>query len=732
MAPPVMTIGKAISMLRSAIVNARIYPKGSQMIESSLKGAHQALEVCLQESSPIVISDIQGKLCINGKESTEAKDFRSFLVQHEVQSLKFYKGLDVAEVGTLLDALGRKKDQLGEPKGLGEWLKTQGAGHVQVEEVEFVEIKKGEVVVQQVLTLLEQSAGDTPALMGSLEESFRMMDQLPDDTSRQEVKRKMADHLAGLPPQQLRELFDNKVPEQIEKSGLRDAVVQAMSRDKLEETLEEVHKWYQKIKEETHSEFEVVEKLNGLKGFLGKILHSPASKTVPFALYEELLNVGLLDEMPAGVQKTENSSLLVEVEQLLNQKSEALLEPTVRQRFPELLKALCAMALDEPLQKLTDKMLECLHNPAPLVRETAVKTVRVFEETFAANRKEKPFMQIVGNLHTLAESESSPEVYGEMAIGLQFAAMELLVNWRFEESAMLLATLRRHSREESPIGAKKKQLAAKALRDFSSRGLEVICADLNAQVKDRQNGSYRVLAELGEEAVNPLIEAIKRSTDSRSRQAAFQAMKRLGASVKEPLLKQLHVGMPADILVKLIPIMEDFADLSILPVLAGLLQHPDASVRRQVAQLLAKIKEPKVPAILTGLLDDSDPDVQAEAVRLIGELQIKASAADLAGRLAKASPLVQEEICIALGNLGERRAIPDLVKLLEAKGSFWKRKAGVQDSVRLRVVWALGQLLPDEAAHKAIVKISKDPNPNMVRAAQSALARNAVAARPAA
>src|SRR5947208_1246016 len=103
--PPIMTAGKAISMLRSAIVNARIYPKGSQMIESSLKGAHQALETCLQESSPIVISDIQGKLCINGKEVGEARDFRPFLVQHEVQSLKFFKGLDVKEVSTLLEAL---------------------------------------------------------------------------------------------------------------------------------------------------------------------------------------------------------------------------------------------------------------------------------------------------------------------------------------------------------------------------------------------------------------------------------------------------------------------------------------------------------------------------------------------------------------------------------------------------------------------------------------------------
>src|SRR5438105_15263275 len=98
MATATVSAGKAISILRSAIVNARIYPKGSQMIESTLKGAHQALDVCLQEASPITISDVQGKLCVNGKESTEAKDFRPFLAQHEAQSLKFFKGLTVDEV----------------------------------------------------------------------------------------------------------------------------------------------------------------------------------------------------------------------------------------------------------------------------------------------------------------------------------------------------------------------------------------------------------------------------------------------------------------------------------------------------------------------------------------------------------------------------------------------------------------------------------------------------------
>ena len=216
-----------------------------------------------------MVSDLQGKLCVNGKELPEAKDFRPFLIQQDVQSLKFFKGLQVNEVSSLTDALGKRKGQLGDHKNLGEWLKSEGVSHVQAEEVEFVELKKGEVVIQQVLSLLEQST-DVSSLSSALEESYRLIDQLPDEASKKEAQKKMAAHLSGLPPYQLRELFEAKLPDSVEKSNLKADVVQAMSHEKLEETLEEVNKWYHQIKEESKSEFEVVEKLNGLKAFLGK------------------------------------------------------------------------------------------------------------------------------------------------------------------------------------------------------------------------------------------------------------------------------------------------------------------------------------------------------------------------------------------------------------------------------------------------------------------------------
>jgi HEAT repeat protein len=732
MAASIMTAGKAISILRSAIVNARIYPKGSQMIETALQGAHQAMDTCLKENPQIIVSDIQGKLCVNGKESPEARDFRAFMVQHDAQSIIFSKGVTLQEITTLIEGIGKRKGQLDGHKHLGEWLQSQGATHIKAEELKFVAVQKGEVVISQVLQLLEQSAGDTASLINSLEESYRLIDQLPDDKSKKEVQKQMAEHLSSLPPYQLKELFESKLPERVEQSGLREEVAQTLSREKLEETLEEVHKWYDQIKQEAKSDMEVAEKLTGLKSFLGKILHSPASKAVSFALYEELLNVGLLEEIPAGVQKGENSSVLAQVEHLLSMPAQALLEPAVRQKFPEVLKGLCAMGKDDLIQQLSEKIMENLGNPAPMVRDTAVKTLRSFGEVLASNRKERTYLMIVTALHKMAETESAPDVYSEITQFLQQAAMELLVNWKFEESAMILATLRRHAREESPIGQKKKQAAQKAIRDFSGRGLDVICADLNAQVKDRQNGAYKVLAELGEEAVGPLVEALKRSNDSRARQAAIQAMKRLGSAVKEPLLRQMNVGMAGDVLSKLVPLLEDFADVSLLPTLTTLQQHPDASVRREVLQLLPKVADPKAKSLIVVLLDDPDATIQTDAVRMVSELKVPNAISEILRRLLTVDATVQEEMCIALGRFGDRSAVGPLVKLAQNKSSFWKKATNASDTVRVRAVWALGQLLPDAEADAALKRATKDPAGMVQRAAQAALQKSAVPLRPAA
>ena len=145
----------------------------------------------------------------------------------------------------------------------------------------------------------------------------------------------------------------------------------------------------------------------------------------------------------------------------------------MRQRFPELLKALCAMALEEPLQKLTDKMLENLHNPAAVVRYNRRQDlVRFFEEAFAANRKENPFTQTVGApAYAGGIRRARPKSMGKSFPDCNLPLWELLVNWRFEGEAPCCwrhSGARRGRDEKTRFAAKKEAAGHQSAARFFS------------------------------------------------------------------------------------------------------------------------------------------------------------------------------------------------------------------------------------------------------------------------
>src|SRR4029077_5799722 len=105
--------------------------------------------------------------------------------------------------------------------------------------------------------------------------------------------------------------------------------------------------------------------------------------------------------------------------------------------------------------------------------------------------------------------------------------------------------------------------------------------------------------------------------------------------------------------------------------------------------------------------------------------RVKGAVEELTRRLHTVEPAVQEEMCIALGRFAEKSAITHLTNLLHVKTSFWKKSPKISDAVRVRAVWALGQLLPDAEAEAALQRAQKDPVGMVQRAAVTALNKSA-------
>lgn len=142
-----------------------------------------------------------------------------------------------------------------------------------------------------------------------------------------------------------------------------------------------------------------------------------------------------------------------------------------------------------------------------------------------------------------------------------------------------------------------------------------------------------------------------------------------------------------------------------VPAIAGQLRSPDAEVRWQAANALARIREnlaTAVPALLTAL-DDKDPLVRANAARALGPAKDGKTIDPLIKLLNDKDERVAASVINALGTIADAKAVPALVqqgnKLLEGYRAFDRAKQGfpTQQNLLLLIATALGNINNPEA-----------------------------------
>jgi cyclophilin family peptidyl-prolyl cis-trans isomerase/HEAT repeat protein len=139
---------------------------------------------------------------------------------------------------------------------------------------------------------------------------------------------------------------------------------------------------------------------------------------------------------------------------------------------------------------------------------------------------------------------------------------------------------------------------------------------------------------------------------------------------------------------------------STVPAVASQLRSPDADVRWQAANALARIREnlaPAVPALLTAL-EDKEPMVRANAARALGVAKDGRALEPLLKLLSDPDERVAASAINALGALAEAKAVSPLIeqgnKLLDGYRAFDRQKQGVpsQQNLLLLIATALGNI----------------------------------------
>ncbi|MBU2568408.1 MAG: HEAT repeat domain-containing protein [Elusimicrobia bacterium] len=711
---------KIIKAFRSAINNYRIYPQGSQIVTNGAIQLHSLLSEHLEKYNTFSIGEAQHKMLIDGTEIKSVSDtfVLSILVDNEIQNVTFMCPLDMDELTAFLETAGKRKEALRAGGGLFQIIKNKGFKNISAGQVKYVAVGEGEEVVRKVSDLIDQLRDDPAIFMTSLREVYDHIDGLKNPQMRTNMVEMLAKKLTLLDPSNLKDFCSRPLPEKIEKSGLRDAVVTALPQQKIQEVIDEIVVWYDEIKKTAKSDFEAVERLTELRSFLNKILASPAAKKIPFRFYEELLRVGVMDGLPDWVAKPE-PELALQVDKLLEKNPEELLDPVIRDSLPGIIKQLCQSELTEFAEKLTSKIIQNLGLPSTKARSDSMRILMQIFDILVSFQKEKILRDMEKRFMADIHSETDIDIYGQMVNMLRKRILQSVLIADYNSANSILEIFKQHLYETTEPDAEKRNVIRENFNKVAEELSELLLADIKSGIEHRQSEALKIICRLENSAARIFARVIKETDDYRTRKASAFALKNTGKESVLEFLKDISINYSTEALRRITGIFEDLANLdtndAIIEKISELLNNPDAGLKRSLVKLLQKLTATVQPAeskkIKSVLIEKlKDDDVSADVIRILGEMKSVDAVDELLKMAETAGPGVLEEICIALGSIGDARAVPMLVRFLHVRKSFFGgQRPSFANTVRVRAAWALRKF-PTPESEKALRETAKDKN----------------------
>jgi len=694
-------ITEIIKLLRVSINNYRIYPPASQHIAGILNHLYSTLTEYLESNNSLTIGGIQHKMLINGQEVKSLTDsfVLSVLSSREINGVIFKKGMELNELSIFLEYLSTRKEKAKEDVKIIDFLKSEGVKNITVNQLKYVVLKGDEEIVQKASSQVSHLKTDPAEFMTSLREIYDTIDEIKDAGTKKDMIKVLSEKIASLKPEEIRYFFDRPLPSKIEESGLRETVISSLPQEKIREIFNDILVWYEDIKKSSSSEFDAVEHLADLRSFFGKILTSPAAKNIPFRFYEELLRVGVLEATPAWVRK-EESTLIFQVDKLLEKDSSELLDPSVRDSLPGMVEKLCQSELTEMAEKLTNKMVENLKHPSLKVKSDTMKVLVQISEVFEKFKKEGMFKSLEKYFLEAVEKETDADIYRRVIDLLGRHAFRLILENRYDESVMILSLLKQHVSPDVEPDKERREIINETLVKLAGEFSGVFVSDMKSNDERRQLQAMKIIIMLGDSASDILIQIIKETEDYRIRKNSARTLKNIGEKAVRRFVESLDLTISTSTLKRAVDVFDEFSEYDLMDKVSLLLEYPDSQIKRALLKYICVIamrsfsegegeKASESKKLLISKLNDKD--VVIDVVRILGELKSNESVDELI-RLSKIqNPNLQEEICIALGKIGERKGMPVLIKFARYKKSIFSimSKKAVPAGVRMRAIDAL-------------------------------------------
>jgi len=712
---------EVIITMNSAIINLRLYPPTNALIMKTIDRLQDALGLILNESDALLFAESEKNLLIAGeplsqknRQRPQVAVFLMLMINWGIKSIAFKKGLGKDELSLLLEAMGKKPEDVRKGQGLERLIREGKMPHIQINQKIYIET----AVDQELATSLEakdkdvieyitaegaqttldpekvramakdpqwfsrifqagmqrltdrDTAPSTINLSESMLQMLRTLDKISGDTDKKAISRLVAgsvldmdtDFISALLTRNMEGLLDNH---------LFDQIVNRMNDEQFEQVAGQIRKWinHASTKEKAGGE----PALQSIETAYRHIMSSDKG----MALQQQIQERKVREEE----ERQQKTAHLRETGRYLLRKleEEPLPDESTLKFLPEVAGALRAEGEAETAEAILEQLIGRLFSDQPDARAGASEPLAEILENLPPEQRTSALTKHLDKLLKWLKTETVPtDAFKIICLQMGSLAQGMLRDRRFSESIALLATfnfmISRQKEKEDPL----RSAANETLRKVASADILDICLEeLRFNRSGQRNDAGRTLILMAEYSINPLLDILRESQDRSERILILNLIPEMGPRVAPAVFERIDESEPWYYLRNMVRLMGRVGSEAHIKILVSILTHEDPRVQTESLKSINLIGGASRGSILLNALSECSDSLKASIVTSLGSMRNRDAVKPLMelfkSRVSLSEELkadLQEKICLALGSIGEKDALPFLTEVSRQVGVF--------------------------------------------------------------
>jgi hypothetical protein len=703
-------IAEVLGGLRMTVAQLRLYPKASAQVAKACSVALPPVLAFLEARRSLTLAAAPEGLLVNAVRfptddaSSAALEVSTLVLLREagLKSFTLRAGLTDEEFIKFLYALAIKFWDIRDGKKINLRLCADQVLHAVVDEVEYVELNKEDVLLKDAAAKLEAAGFDSADLLRTLEQRLELaVENGKGSEARTGLIRKVLEQDPTLLGHIVREGVATDRP------GDTPGIITA---DQALDALRKLWKVMSTADAETRALLcgaaeRILEPFAGKSaGVLALVLVAEMPELMPAWMMESVSEANL--EYPAAARAREIIFLSPEA------RADALLR-----EGKTLIKELSGLGRHDLIERLLGIAGERLDAPSTRQKTQAVEICRSLGETLESQPLTKAWEELRKKLSQALDKETEASIYAKL-VELAGTLLEPRTHKHGSGGASELRdTLMRHSSGSDAPFPDRPAMARSVASKFQPSSPPVPVSASTAE---------RVANSLQQTTMQFLIAQMKDMEDAPERLELAETMARIGPNAGALLCEELKKTKVPSQTIRLLEVLPWVATPDLAePTLASLLAHPVVLVRRKAALVMVDRKYAGAEQTLLSAFDGKEVTTRAAVADALAKLGTEAALAKI--RAGADSREQRDDVrcacCVALGHTSDPKALTLLANLATPPTRGITRVfRSVSPAVRLAATKALASFSGIPDVKDLLVKLETDAD-ELVKAAAKEILR---------